>query len=263
MNKVTLFRQLGHLLSLYTQLPSVHCIGCGACCVSPTCTLLECAFLLNYCKKTLTKEMLSRLLLKPCSTHPLYEGNTVCFFLHNNRCIIHPGRPGACRLFGQSAVDNMDIMGMVTCKKIITPNKSGFTQDNVQDWLQSLTELNEPFYSPGEAPYFIIGLNVECWIDILMYDSWEQPFFQNLHDILNRYYSPPQIIVSKYQQRTDIVRKVAAIDHFFENIDNGDTFNLQQELLQIRDGFLYTGTWFYKEANRFLEKIENSFALVK
>lgn len=243
------FRQ--EIEQLYGRLPHVACTGCGICCVSPTCTLAEFIYFLVYCTHNLNSERFTQQLLTPPEVHVGYEGNTVCLYLDEGRCSVHPGRTGACRLFGIPAVDQMNIPGLVTCSKKTSAASQEFSSGNVKAWLVDLVRLNRKLYPMGEAPYFLTGLTLECWYDVYYYEYWKQPFFRKLHDILHLHVKLPGTI--PYLQRTAIVEKVAAIDRFFTIIDSGNAGAMVPLLLHIRDDFPLTGTWYHAEAQRFLD----------
>lgn len=238
---------------LYDKLPSVNCIGCGECCVSPTCTLVEFIYLMKNLDTCLTRQQKEHFLRAPVEPDKRYDGNIKCALISSNRCSVHLIRTGACRLFGMPAIESMKIPDLVRCKNGTKHHPSHEENAFVKNWLKKLVVLNRRLYPMGEPPYFLTGLSLECWLDILFYRTWKQPFFRNLHDVLTTLTN--FVNSGQYELRTGIVEKIAVIDEFSDNIDCGDGKKLNDMLLRIRDGFPLTGTWFYEEANVYLNHI--------
>jgi len=246
---------LSEVATLYGKLPAVDCEGCGCCCVSPTCTLVEFMYLMNGIMHDPGQPENDVFFHTPVVLHDGYEGNTRCMFLKDKRCLVHVVRTGACRLFGIPSVERMEIPGMVRCLVPRDKKNGGFSMGDVKRWLKELIMLNRRLYPMGEAPYFLTGLTIECWMDIWLAQKWEQPFFSHLQELLRSACPPVVFEGRRYELRTGIDRKIDMIDRFFSMIDGGDAREMQGILVRIRDEFPFTGTWYFEEANRFLSEI--------
>lgn len=245
---------LGQIEALYRELPTVHCKGCGRCCVSPTCTLAEFIYLAATMNRCLQEKEINSALTSPVQLHKTCEGNIHCLFLKNGTCTIHPSRTGACRLFGIPSLEKMNINDLVVCTHAVTATGRNVTKKSLMQWLRRIIALNLSLFPLGTPPYFIIGMNLECWFDIYFDEPYPQPFFSGIQKTMAAHLDLSRFAPT-YRQRTGIRKKIEAIDQFTAVLDCGDPALLQKHLLHIRDDFPQTGTYFFEEANRFLTEI--------
>lgn len=241
---------LAKIESLYDELPSVECLCCGTCCVSPTCTLTEFVYLINFAVDHLGKEKATELILRPPSIHPNYEGNLHCIFLNDSKCTVHHGRTGACRLFGISELSELKIDDFVECKnKVSTTGNSSI--EFIKDWLRRLSTLNEAVYPFSKEPYFLRGLNLSCWFDLYFDESIMFEPFSNIKNFLHD--NLDLTFIRNYKLCTGIKEKIDKITLFSLMLDSGDSEPLKKLILSIRDEYPLTGTYFYEEANEYLK----------
>jgi hypothetical protein len=174
------------LESLYEQLPEVACVGCGRCCVSPTCTLAEFLFMMNRCITTLPANDLEAFILAPPILNKVHEGNLDCIFLRQKQCAIHNTRSGACRLFGIPSINEMGIPDLVSCFNKITVKSGEFSESFIKSWLEKIVALNQKLYPFGSEPFHVYGFNIECWLDIYFDTTISDDFFNNIRDIMKQ-----------------------------------------------------------------------------
>jgi len=253
---------LTEIATLYNELPTVHCKGCGSCCVSPTCTAAEFIYLMDGILTTRSDNEIRSMITAPVEVHPEYSGNTICTFLKNGKCSIHPIRTGACRLFGIPALSYMNIKDMVYCKNEVTATGTTTDIDAINQWLYRLVELNRKLHPLGTAPWYHVGFNVECWLDLYFDDSLTQEYFVNLRNSMRKSFDLMRF-AKDYKPRTNLHKKVITVERFSSEIDNGNAPLLKELLLDIRDGYPLTGTWFREEAEAFLAEIGKSGQPVK
>lgn len=248
---------LTEIATLYSELPTVHCKGCGGCCVSPTCTVAEFIYLMDGILKTWSDEKIITALTSPVRQHPDYPGNNVCTFLKNGRCSIHHNRTGACRLFGIPALSHMNVKDMVYCKNEVTATGATTDIDAINRWLYRLVELNRKLHPLGTAPWYHVGFNIECWLDLYFDETLTQKYFTDLRDTMRLYLDLVRF-APDYRQQTGLHDKIKAVERFSAEIDTGNAPLLKRLLLEIRDEYPLTGSWFFEEVEAFLTAIEKS-----
>lgn len=243
------------LESLYNGLPEVACQGCGTCCVSPTCTLVEFLYIMQYSLNTLPESEIQRIISSSPRLHPAHDGNLQCPFLVANRCIVHKGRTGACRLFGVPALAEFGIKDMTECKHHIQILNGTSDFAFVKAWLTNLVALNRTFYAFEQEPYCIRGFNISCWLDLYFDETLDFDIFNELKHILHG-----AIDLSRWNAQgtpqTGLKEKVDKISLLQAILDSGDRGILQPLLLSIRDDYPLTGTYFYEEANMLLGELD-------
>lgn len=248
---------LAEIEQLYSELPIVHCKGCGGCCVSPTCTVAECMCLFDGIVKTWSNREILSMITAPVAAHPDYPGNNICTFLENNRCHIHRLRTGACRLFGIPALSHMNINDMVYCKNSVTTTGSTNDIDSINRWLYRLVELNGKLHPLGTAPWYHVGFNIECWLDLYFDETLTQEYFINLRDVMRSSFDLMRF-AKDFKPRTGLHEKIITVERFSSEIDNGNASLLKKLLIDIRDNYPLTGTWFSEETEAFLAEIDKS-----
>lgn len=249
------------LEALYDELPRVQCRQCGQCCVSPTCTLAEFLYLIHRAQQTQPAADFERAVLSVPEVHTGYEGNLQCAFLHDSRCMIHPGRTGACRLFGISALNEMGISDIAACKNAVAAE--GRTDKAfIEGWLDRLVLLNRGLHPVAEAPFYLTGLSIACWLDIYFEERHRQDFFGAIQTVMKQY-----VDLSAYSGRrrskTDILDKIDKVAAFNDFMDLVPAQTLADILSSILKDYPLTGTWYQTEGHRFLAAIEQSMLEAK
>lgn len=241
--------------NLYDRLPEVGCTGCGLCCVSPTSTLSEFIYLFNYLETNLSDKEILNFIQKPATLHEEYEGNSHCPFLDGKRCAIHPGRAGACRLFGIPSLKNMNIQNMEECRYNIEVISGRGDLPYIEEWLDELFEFESTLYPFGSEPYFIKGFNIHSWLDIIFDDTLDFDVFKTIKQIINDSINIDRFRNS-YTLCTNIREKIDKIGILNSMIGISDGETLKKLLISIRDDYPLTGTYFYEEAQAFISTIE-------
>jgi len=248
---------IAEIEALYSELPDLACIQCGTCCVSPTCTLPEFIYLMQYCVRNFNADQLREKIAAPPRMHKEHEGNLRCMFLEKGQCRVHPGRTGACRLFGVPATGRMGIPDMVTCKNDISVVRGRSDETFIRDWIDRLVKLNGGLYAFNTGPYFINSFNIECWLDIYFDPMFSFDVFADLKSIMGEY-----IDLSEYGRgylpKTGLKEKVDKISILNAMATMAEPVMVRELLVSIRDDYPFTGTYFLEEAKKLLEDFEKS-----
>lgn len=242
---------------LYRDLPQLDCKQCGLCCVSPTCTLSEFIYLANYLQKNFTREKLIKYLSMPVKPHPDYDGNIYCIFLKKNCCTVHPGRPGACRLFGIPSLKELGISNMEDCKNGINITEGRGDISFINSWLEKLFGLDERLYSFNSGPYYIKGFNIQCWFDIYFDESFDTDVFSEIKAAMNQNFDLSHLALY-YTPKTGLKEKIDKISIVSSLIGSGEKGALLTALNSIKNDYPLTGTYFYHEAEQFLQVLNQS-----
>ena len=237
---------------LYQELPEIGCEQCGQCCVSPTCTLAEFIYLFHFLQKTVAPEKIKQYLLIPAETHPDYEGNLRCVFLENGKCSVHPGRTGACRLFGIPSLKKLNLTNMEDCKNKVAIIKGNGNVTFIQSWLDRLYALEKKLYRSWEEPYFIKGFNIQCWLDIYFDASLDFDVFIEIKNSMNQYIDLTPY-KNSYKLKTGLKEKIDKISILASLLDTGDRESINKVLLSLRNDYPLTGMYFYDESEAFLK----------
>jgi Fe-S-cluster containining protein len=235
---------------IYRAVPEAACQACGACCVSPHVTLVEFCYLMQ--------EVLDRppdfrvwFLTRVMLPHPQAVDSLLCRFqLPDGRCSSYYRRPLACRLHGQAAMEEVGLSSETSCP-ISTDRSAGLSLETVYRLLDSLSNLNQRFYLHYLQPYWLSGLNIECWLTIL-YRDWPQAYFTSLKSLLARQFGPNLLrLAPLYRQRIRLAEKLSVIETFQQELRQGRTANLFHILKKIREDFPETGAYYYYEAEMY------------
>lgn len=240
---------------LYKRLPEVGCTGCGQCCVSPTSTMSEFIYLFHYLEKNFTDEAIINFLKQTVKIHSDYEGNSHCPFLKEKRCQIHPGRAGACRLFGIPSLKELGIQDLEECKYNIAVVSGRGDRQFIESWLDDLFSFESSLYEFGSEPYFVKGFNIHSWFDIIFDDSIDFDVFKTIKEIISENINIYRF-KEHYNLSTNIREKIDKIGILNTMIGVADAPTLKKLLLSIRDDYPFTGTYFYEEAQAYLAAIE-------
>jgi hypothetical protein len=245
---------LADIESLYSKLPSVACTECGACCVSPTCTLAEFVYLMHHCCAALSENQLRAFVLAAPRASETCDGNLVCQFLKDKLCSVHLWRTGACRLFGIPFLEKLGVANLVSCKHNIRIVSGENSEAFVRSWLDTLSQLNAGLYKFGKAPYHIFGLNLESWLDIYFDGSIEGDVFDDMRRVMKTNVDLA-LLAPQYVPKTGIKEKIDKISVLSMMLSSGDSASLRELLLSIRDDYPLTGTYFQREAQTFLDTL--------
>ena len=248
------------LEKLYSILPELSCKECGACCVSPTCTLSEFVYLFRHLCDNYPRHIIKQYVLKPLEIHPSYDGNLRCIFLENGRCIVHHARTGACRLFGVPSLRNFEISNLEECKNHITVTSGNGDITFIESWLDKLVKLNKSLYNFSEEPYFIRGFNIQCWLDIYFDDSLDFDVFNEIKDVMYRYIDL-SYCKKTYSLQTQIRNKfdkIAVLSSLLSTTTSIDMELVKKTVLSVKNDYHTTGTYFLEEVEAYLSAIENS-----
>jgi Fe-S-cluster containining protein len=210
-------------------------------------------YLLNTLILNTSEADLKNLIETTPEIHPDYEGNCRCVFLNDKRCTIHPARTGACRLFGFSSLNELKITEMEFCKQnIVNDNDPGI--NFILDWVDQLGLLNNNLYPYNSTPYFVRGFNIPCWLDIYFDDSISSEPFVQIRQMLRKSFNLS--FCKDYTLKTGIKDKIDKISILNILLDSGPLDDLRELLLSIRDDYPLTGTYFYEEAQAYLDEVE-------
>lgn len=164
--------------------------------------------------------------------------------------MVHDGRAMACRLFGLPAMNLLKISNLENCKKMTIPHDSTTVQ-SIQEWLTHLSEINNSFAPYYAEPYWIAGLNMECWL-ALYFDPWlNDGMLGELKTALQTSLNL-SFLENKYRDYTDLKGKTDKIALLYELIKIGAKKEALELIADIRYGYPLTGTYYLDE----LVKIE-------
>ncbi len=252
--------QIKALQSLYDKIPGVPCIaGCTACCVTPNVTLCEYIFLVCELCERYTGSELSDLIVTPMRNHPWFEGNYYCRFQNDKGiCINHIGRGAACRLHGLPVIQKLGVSNMENCTIMEQNLLPQIEVDTAQLWLEELLALNKALYPTyGESFLRLIGLNIECWLDITYSDNINSEELREYQTLIHQY-CPQLPSLENYKAFTEIFEKIDTIQLLDMCVQLGDKDSALKALNKLISGFPTTGTFFAEQAEWMKRKIEAS-----
>jgi hypothetical protein len=248
---------LNEVAALYNELPSLRCRQCGSCCVSPSCTLAEYIYCMDYALSHIPKEQLRTMIHRPPLLHPEYEGNMQCVFLHDSTCCIHPGRTGACRLFGVPSLSEFNIKDFVQCRHSVEIASGNADIDFIRSWLDRLTELNKTLYPFDTSPYYVKGFPLECWHDIYSDELCSVDVFATIRECMHSYLDLSEIMKG-YEQKTGIKEKIDKVTLVISMLDTPDPQLLEPLLLSIVNDYPFTSNYYVDEAQSYLDTIRDA-----
>lgn len=235
---------------IYHAVPEVACQACGACCVSPHVTLVEFCYLMQ---EVLDRplEFRSWFFSRVLDPHPQAVGSLLCRFqLPDGRCSSYFRRPLACRLHGHAVMEEVGLSSEASCP-VSSERLICLSLETVYRLLDGLSSLNQRFYLHYLQPYWLSGLNIECWLTILFHD-WPQAYFMSLKSLLARQFGPGLLrLAPLYRQPVRLAEKLSLIEIFQEELRQGRTANLFHFLEKIREDFPETGAYYYYEAEMY------------
>ncbi len=237
---------------IYSRVPEVQCRACGECCVSPHMTLIEFCYLMTH---LLDKpDQLIHVISREVPEHPAYSGHFICRFQTPDLlCSVYPTRSLACRLHGHPVLEQTGMQYNVHCPKV-NQQDDAFSAEEVYALMDRMTELNQGYYSYYTPPYWVSGLNTECWMTILFGD-FPQQIFQLLRKIIMRELNL-QHLSGHFVQRVRLDEKLSIIDQFQTALPMGNKDKLCPLLKRIQHDFPDSGAYYYFEAEMYLKALE-------
>ncbi len=233
------------LEGIYRSLPGLPCLaGCTGCCVSPTMTLSEFIHMIGFVFEKFSQHEIEKYFDLPMEPHPKFEGNFYCRFQSSEGlCVVHSHRALACRMHGLPVIDQLGVNNMENCtimEKQFLPNVSRSTAG---EWLSLLVETNKEILTEyGENFYHLIGLNVECWLDILFVDDLANDLLVSLQNVLRGSFENFRTI--NYQKKTEIIEKINTISLLEMVIQTGEKESVLSLLNKIESEYASTGGYF-------------------
>ncbi|MFH1759967.1 MAG: hypothetical protein ABIA63_02590 [bacterium] len=254
MNQKIIESSLKGLESIYNKIPPVPCNGqCKQiCCVSPSCTLIEFIYLFRHILGRMDIERITRILLKPAELHPRYEGNLFCKFEEKGICIVHPGRTLACRLFGIPAMSDFKIQDLENCTYLDKEVLPVVKKEAMVEWLEEISALNSTLYSYYSEPYWLAGLNIECWLAVYFDPYLDDDVFLELKRILISHVDL-EFLRDRYEDKTGLKEKMDKIRLLYCMLENAQKKGCDELLNSIRDNFPLTGTYYLKESQNIVD----------
>lgn len=243
---------LKELHTLYNELPTVNCLGCGRCCVSPTCTLVEFLYLFDYLCNTFSKESIADYCQLPHTPHPDFEGNLRCIFLNQSRCMVHKARTAACRIFGMQSMSKLGIKDLEECpNKITVEHEKGVKW--LKRWLDRLSSINSQLFAFNQEPYYVRGMTINCWLDLYFDRSISIDPFCQIREIMYQFVDLS--FIKNYVPRSGLKDKIDEITLLSFLLESGSQVELTSLLLSIRDNHPFAHTYFYEESQEYLREL--------
>jgi len=192
--------------------------------------------------------------------HPEYIGNLMCRFqTPENMCEIYPHRPLVCRLHGHPVLENMGMQYNVHCSQTASPDER-FSPEDVYTLMDRLTELNQGYYSYYTPPYWVSGLNTECWFTILFGDL-QQNIFRLLKKIMLR-----ELAVEGFEkyflQKVRLEEKLELVDLFQTEYRRGSSEVLLPLIRKLQNDFPETGAYYYFEAEMYEKALKEKRSIM-
>lgn len=232
----------------YASVPSLDCAGCvGDCCVSPTMTAPEFVRMMHFAKENFG-EQLANILSKPSREHLLYADNAFCRFqAANGMCANYQGRALACRLHGHEAMRNFASAGTEFCVKSPAGNHA-MQAEQVEEAIEAIREALELSGITYSTPYFLLSLNLECWLDFAYHPEWSsnRPSLFPLRKYLDEHLELPALF--PIPTHTTLLGKLNCIDKLFAAIESGESELFLQLVHELENDFPSCGSYFIEEA---------------
>lgn len=253
MKKIT--ESFDKLEKLYSSLPGMPCISCGLCCVSPHMTLVEFAYMLSGMLKSWDKQQLIDFIKKKPEAETRYEGNFVCKFQGGKGdCSLHKYRSMICRLEGFPVLNKMGIRDYIICPYITDENmESTVNSEDIDRWVEETFNLSNEFCPVYEEPYWLSGLNVDCWFAIALDKKITQPFILNVKAMIRESFDI-DFLEESYVDYTSLSEKLNLVDNFF--VEAGENKNPKKAitiLKDIMDKYPFTGSYYLDEAEKYMK----------
>lgn len=232
----------------YASVPGLNCADCvGDCCVSPTMTAPEFVRMMHYAQIHFG-DKLAGILSQPSREHLLYADNAFCRFqAQGGMCANYEGRALACRLHGHEAMRNFAAAGTEFCARSPAGNHA-MPPQQVEHAIESIREVLALADIPYTSPYFLLSLNLECWLDFAYHAEWcdGRPSLLPTRTYLDRYLELPPL--SPAPQHTTLHGKLKAIDKLFAAIESGDAEEFATHIRELQTDFPSCGSYYLEEA---------------
>lgn len=249
--------ELRKLSDIYQQLPSVPCHACGECCVSPTCTIVEFIYLMKYALNNFERKDLTDILLGTALIHPKYDGNLYCRFQDKSSsgCMVHNGRTMACRLFGLPVLSKLSINNMENCTKMDSSSIADVDTTVLDGWLRELTGINRTIVDFYVEPYWVAGLNIECWLAVYFDPLLTDGVWGNMKSLL-RNNLDLAFIENRYRDSTNLKEKADSISLLYMLIKTGEKSEVLRLMDKIVSKYPFTGTYYLEEIDKMREMLQ-------
>ena len=240
---------------IYADLPELPCLpGCTACCVSPTLTLVEFIFLLDFLKRQEKIEKFCDPSLPPFSSR--FKGHRQCrFHALEGLCSIHPGRPLACRLHGLPVIESLGVVDLENCTIMDQKFLPQIALTRAKGWLEDLVKLNERL-SEGYGQSFlrIVGLHPECWFDIAWGPEPASEELSGLREKILMFF--PDLKINRLRPVTEIAEKASYLELLEISLEMGDLEMVKKMLTDLEGRFNTVGGYWESEARELLKAVE-------
>lgn len=243
------------LQNSYEGVPGLDCSGCpGDCCVSPTMTAPEFVLMMREALQILGAQTLQQLLTMPAREHFQYSYNAFCRFqAEHGLCINYTGRALACRLHGHEALRAFASPEMEFCERhpagydTLQPEEAQKLVDQVQTVLQDAALIYQ-------EPYYLISLNLECWIDFFYHPEWAQnrPTLHHTRRYLDDLLTQMPSVTPTHH--TTLGGKLNLIDKLHQAIQENNGMVVQELLQSLQFDFPSCASYYVEEA-RHMEQI--------
>lgn len=246
----------------YQSVPGIDCSQCkGDCCVSPTMTAPEFVRMMHWALENFGHDKLIEILSQPSREHLLYADNAFCRFQDKGGlCASYQGRALACRLHGHEAMREFASAGTEFCHKGPTGNHDMPAQ-KVEDAIECIRQALVMAEIPYASPYFLLSLNLECWLDLAYHPEWcdSRPTLHPLRDYLKKWIALPPL--SPVPCHTTLAGKLKAIDRLFAAIEIGDGDTFASTLGELQSDFPSCGSYYLEEAKALEQMAFNQSSL--
>lgn len=187
----------------------------------------------------------------PPREHLAYPANAHCRFqMENGLCGIYPVRALSCRLHGHDALRTDAPPEMEFCELKPTGYQSlqPATLHGMITAIQSLNTDSGLFYV---EPYFMINLNLECWLDFFIHPEYSaaRPSLTPLREYLDSHLGTIPGLQSK--TRTTLGAKLSEIDRLFDSIQRGMLDSILQHLQSLQFDYPSCSSYWVAEARHF------------
>jgi len=187
----------------------------------------------------------------PPREHLIYTANAHCRFqLENGRCGIYPVRALSCRLHGHDALRIDAPQEMEFCE--LKPTGYQDLQPVVlHEMITAIQTLNSDSSLWYVEPYFLVSLNLECWLDFFQHPEYSEarPSLAPLRLYLDNHLATVPSMQCK--TRTTLGAKLNEIDRLYESIEKGMLDSIVQHLQSLQFDYPSCSSYWVAEARHF------------
>lgn len=243
----------------YQGVSGLDCSGCpGDCCVSPTMTAPEFVRIMHWAMENYSPALLQEMLLAPSREHFQYADNAFCRFQDaSGLCTNYQGRALACRLHGHEAMRAFAESGTEFCTRNPAGNHA-LQPSTVSTLVDKIRQANVQANIPYEAPYYLMSLNLECWLDLAYHPELldKRPELDPLRIYLQNHLRKPEL-PSPVPSHTALAGKLNTIDRLYLAIANEDRFQAIQLLESLKNDFPSCASYYVEEAIELMSMLQN------